>query len=123
MPVSLEWHPSLPVLQATYKGILSVSEYRAMCRQRSDMLEEGPEQIVLVVDTQQMEGFPDAGTEARGEDVLLYDRVYRTLIVLPEDLYRRVSRTIVTDDSLPVWFYSTIDQAHDAAEGLTAHTP
>jgi hypothetical protein len=122
MPVSLEWHPSLPILQATYKGILSANEYFAMCRQRSEMLEKGPGQIVLVVDAQQMEGFPDAGTAKRGEDVSLHDRVYRTLIVLPEDVYRRVSRTIVTDDSLPVWFYSTIDRARDTAETLTARS-
>jgi hypothetical protein len=123
MPVSLEWHPLLPVLQATYKGILSANEYHAMCRQRSDMLKEGPGQIVLVVDAQQMEGFPDADTAKRGEVVLLHDRVSRTLIVLPEDLYRRVSRTIVTDENLPVWFYSTIDRARDVAERLTAHAP
>jgi hypothetical protein len=122
MPVSLEWHTSLPILQATYIGLLSANEYYAMCRQRSDMLNKGPEQIVLVVDAQQMEGFPDAGTAKRGEDISLHDRVYRTLIVLPEDLYRRVSRTLVTDDDLPVWFYATFDGAREAAERLTAHT-
>lgn len=122
MPVSLEWHTSLPILQATYKGILSANEYYTMCRQRSDMLNKGPGRIVLVVDAQRMEGFPDAGVVKRGEDISLHDRVYRTLIVLPEDLYRRVSRAIVADDNLPVWFYSTVDGARETAERLVAHS-
>jgi hypothetical protein len=123
MPVRLEWHTSLPVLQATYNGILSAKEYYAMCRQRSDMLDRGPEQIVLVVDAQRIENFPDAATVERGENVLWHPKVYRTLIALPEDLYLRLARAVIADNELPVHFYPGIDRALDAAETLTARLP
>ena len=123
MAVHLEWHTSLPVLQATYLGALSANEYRAMCRQRSELLKSGPEQIVLVVDMQQMEGFPDSDAVERQENILLDDRVYRTLIVIPEDLYSRLSRAILVDQQLPVHFFSNIDQALDEAETLSAILP
>jgi hypothetical protein len=119
MAVHLEWHTSLPVLQATYQGALSANEYRAMCRQRSELLKGGPEQIVLVVNMQQMEGFPDSAAVERRENILLDNRVYRTLIVIPEDLYSRLSRAVLPDDDrLPVRFYSSIDRALDMAETL-----
>jgi hypothetical protein len=40
------------------------------------------------------------------------------LIVIPEDLYSRLSRTVLSDDRLPVHFFSNIDQALDVAESL-----
>ncbi len=118
MTVNLEWHRSLPVLQATYQGVLSANEYRAMSRRRSEMLKGGPEQIVLVVNMQQLEGFPDSAAVERHENVLLDKRVYRTLIVIPEDLYARVSRAVLKDDRLPVHFFQNVDRALDAAESL-----
>jgi hypothetical protein len=118
MAVHLEWHTSLPVLQATYQGALSANEYRAMCRRRSELLNRGPDQIVLVANMQQLEGFPDSAAVERHENILLDDRVYRTLIVIPEDLYSRLSRTVLSDDRLPVHFFSNIDQALDVAESL-----
>ena len=119
MAVHLEWHTSLPILQATYQGALSANEYRAMCRQRSELLKKGPEQIVLVANMQQMEGFPDAAAVERRENILWDDRVHRTLIVIPEDLYSRLSRTVLSDTRLPVHFFPNIDRALDMAEMLT----
>ncbi len=118
MAVHLEWHTSLPVLQATYQGALSANEYRAMCHRRSELLKGGPEQIVLVANMQQMEGFPDSAVAERQENILLDTRVYRTLIVIPEDLYSRLSRTVLSDNRLPVHFFPSIDRALDAAERL-----
>jgi hypothetical protein len=118
MSVHLEWHTSLPVLQATYQGALSANDYRAMCRRRSELLNTGPEQIVLVANMQEMEGFPDSATVERHENILLDDRVYRTLIVIPEDLYSKLSRTVLSDSRLPVHFFSNIDRALDMAETL-----
>jgi hypothetical protein len=118
MAVHLEWHTSLPVLQATYQGALSANEYRAMVRRRSELLSRGPDQIVLVANMQQMEGFPDSAVAERHGNILLDDRVYRTLIVIPEDLYTRLSRTVLSDSRLPVHFFPDIDRALDMAETL-----
>ena len=120
MAVHLEWHTSLPVLQATYQGKLTASDYRAMYNQRSELLESGPNQVVLVMNMQRWDGFPDAPVGDR-ENILLDARVFRTLVVIPEDLYSRLSRAILTDQRLPVHFFSNIDQALDAAESLVTY--
>jgi hypothetical protein len=118
MAVQLEWHQSLPVLQATYVGALSANDYRAMCRRRSELLNRGPEQVVLLANMQQMEGFQDSAAVERHENILLDARVYRTLIVIPEDLYSKLARTVLSDSRLPVHFFSNIDRALDMAETL-----
>jgi hypothetical protein len=118
MAVQLEWHKSLPVLQATYVGALSANDYRAMCRRRSELLNTGPEQVVLLANMQQMEGFPDSAAVERHENILLDERVYRTLIVIPEDLYSKLAPTVLSDIRLPVHFFSNIDRALDMAETL-----
>jgi hypothetical protein len=123
MVVHLEWHTSLPVLQATYQGALSASDYRAMCHQRSELIEAGPDQLVLVMNMQQLEGFSDAAVVERRENILLDHRVFRTLVVIPEDLYSRLARAIVVDRRLPVHFFSNIDQALDEAESLITYLP
>lgn len=121
MPVNLEWHSSLPVLQTTYKGVLSANEYSTMSRRRLEMLEEVPSAVILLVDAQALEGFPDATNVKRGENALLHDHVFRTLVVMPEDLYRRLSRVIAPENSLPVRFYASLDRALDAAETLSTN--
>jgi hypothetical protein len=121
MPVNLEWHSSLPILQTTYTGVLSANEYSAMYRRRLEMLEEAPSPVILLVDAQGLESFPDATNVKRSENVLLHDNVFRTLVVMPEGLYDRLSRTIAPENSLPVRFYASLDRALDAAETLTTH--
>jgi hypothetical protein len=118
MPIRLEWHSELPVLQATYSGVLSPNEYAAMCRQRAEMIHEGPEHIVLVMDAQKLEGFPDAGTIKRCESVLHSAKVYRLLVVIPNDLYHRLSGAIITHSELLVHFYPDLDHALDDAQRL-----
>ncbi len=41
MPVELTWHSLLPILIATYSGLLSSQEYSQMFEQRQGMLEAG----------------------------------------------------------------------------------
>ena len=120
MTVHLEWHTSMPVLQATYQGALSANEYRTMIQQRSELLKGGPEQVVLVMNMQHLDGFPDSVAAERRENILLDARVFRTLVVIPEDLYSRLSRAIMVDQRLPVHFFADIDQALDEAETLSA---
>ena len=123
MTVHLEWHTSMPVLQATYQGALSANEYRTMIQRRSELLQGGPEQVVLVMNMQHLDGFPDSVAAERRENILLDARVFRTLVVIPEDLYSRLSRAILVDQQLPVHFFSNIDQALDEAETLSAILP
>jgi hypothetical protein len=121
MAVQLEWHTSMPVLQATYQGSLTTGDYRAMYNKRSELLKGGPDRVVLVMNMQHWDGFPDAAAAERREDILLDARVFRTLVVIPEDLYSRLSRAVLADQRLPVHFFSNIDQALDAAESLVTY--
>ena len=123
MPVDLEWHPSLPVLVATYKGTLSAKEYDKMCEERAKMLKSGPSQVILFADTRQMQAFPDAEIAQRRESVMRHRKVVRTLVVLEDTLYRRVQRSLIDDqdDGFPVSFYSDADQALVEAQALAQH--
>ena len=119
MPVELQWHPALPVLVATYSGMLSAKEYYAMCDRRLKMLLDGPEQVILVADTQPMEGFRDALAVDLRENILLHDKVYCTLIVLAEDLHHKLARAMLSD-RYPVQFFPDSSAALDFAETLIA---
>lgn len=112
MPVTLQWHPSSPVLHAIYSGILSSDEYYSMCDDRLEMLESGPEQAILLANTQQFEGFPAATTIEFGENVLTHERIYCTLIVLENSLYNNLSRTMVAEaQNQHVYFFQDADAA------------
>jgi hypothetical protein len=116
MPVELQWHSELPVLMATYTGILTPKTYTAMCDQRYAMLDDGPGPVMLLADMQALEGVRDAVSFQRDNAVLFDERVRSTLVVLPEDLYRRVMRAVNADEQqhYPVQFFSDIDSALDA---------
>jgi hypothetical protein len=120
MPVELEWHPSLPVLVATYKGTLSAKEYDKMCDERAKMLKAGPSQVILFADTRQMQAFPDAEIAVQRESVMRHGKVVRTLVVLDDRLYRRIRRSLLDDkaDGFPVSFYADPDQALVDAQTL-----
>jgi hypothetical protein len=113
MPVKLEWHPSLPVLVAAYSGVLSSAEYYAMCDRRKEMLKSKPERVVLLADMRQLEAFPDAGTTRLRENVLMYKKVFCTLIVLPTGLYRALTRHMLApaDPSHRVRFFEDLEAA------------
>lgn len=120
MPVDLEWHPSLPMLVATYKGTLSAKEYDKMCEERAKMLKSAPSQVILVADTRQMQAFPDAEIAERRESVMRHGKIVRTLIVLNDGLYRRVQRSLIADKdyAFPVSFYADADHAMTEAQAL-----
>jgi hypothetical protein len=120
MPVQLEWHSTMPILKATYSGTLSANEYYALNRRRLEMLDAREGAAILLVDLQQIGGFPDAASVRRGDSALRDDRIRRVLAVLPDDLYRRVGRTVSYHSALRVYYYPSMDAALDAAENLLA---
>ncbi len=120
MPVELTWHPSLPVLIATYTGLLSSQEYRQMFDQRQDMLEAGPEKVILLADLRGLEGFPAASAVDLCRNILMQAKVRCVLVVIPDDLYRSVSRAILDParQGLRAYVFSNFDQALACAETL-----
>ncbi len=120
MPVQLEWHSTMPVLQVTCTGTLSANDYYALNRRRSELLKTQEGDALLLVDLQQLAGFPDAAVVERGESALRDNRIQHILAVLPDDLYRRVARTVIQNSALRVLLFPTITAALDAAETLLA---
>lgn len=91
MPITLDWHPSLPVILAAYSGEITADDFATMCAQRRQMLDERGGPVVLVADTREMSAIAN-GRASHCDDVLLDERVARVLIVLKRDLYRTLSR-------------------------------
>jgi hypothetical protein len=122
MSVELEWHTALPILLATYQGDLSWEEYRTMCDRRRRMVEAGPDSILLVADTRDLTAFHDAGKTGIYDDIIHHPKIYRTLIVLSEPLYRTLGRAITdtADQDYPVEFFRSLDEALARAEPLAA---
>ena len=120
MPVELRWHPSLPVLLATYTGSISIKEYYKMCDERQAMLRKGPQQAILLVDVQHLAEFPDLEPSQRGENILLNEKIARTLIVLDGGFFRRLSRSIVPDAGrgYPVRLFGDVEEALAEAKAL-----
>jgi hypothetical protein len=121
MPVDLQWHASLPILVSTYVGVLSAREYSAMCDQRLEWLESGPDQIILLADTQQLEAFTDSRTVKTRSSILSHPKVRYGLIVLGEDFYRRLARAFLDARyDYMVRLYPDMDRALDQGEALVA---
>lgn len=121
MPVQLEWHPTLPILIATYSGVLSPDDYQTMYKRRQAMLQEGPSHIIFLVNLQQMESLSEIAKIRRGDNVIYHNKVYKTLVVVKPDLYRSLRRAI-TDTAgydLPVVFFRDTDTALAQAETLS----
>lgn len=120
MPVELRWHPSLPVLLATYTGSISIKEYYKMCEERLTMLRKGPDRAILLADVQRLDGFPDLEPSQRGDNILLHEKIARTLIVLDSGFFRRLSRSIVPDPEggYPVRLFGNVEEALAEAQTL-----
>ena len=118
MPVELTWHPSLPVLQATYTGALKANEYTAMCDKREKLLAGGPDHTILVVDTQAFDTLVESPPYR--PNILKHERVYCTLIILQETLYNSLARTfrVASESPYPVRFFKSLDAALQHAESL-----
>jgi hypothetical protein len=120
MPVELTWRISWPVLIATYSGLLSSQEYNQMFDQRQAMLEAGPERAILLTDLRGLEGFPGARAVDLDQNILTHVKIRCVLVVVPDDLYRRVSRAIL-DSSHPglrAYLFPDFNQAIACAETL-----
>lgn len=119
MPVNLEWHPDLPVLQITYTGILTTEEYQAMRKQARKMLDAGPDQVIVMADVRAFESFPTAGNlQRRREPIVSHPKVYRLLVVVGSRLMQRLSRATLTDldrAQLRVFLFDDPAGALDAA--------
>ena len=112
----------MPVLMATYTGVISVKEYYAMCDGRLDMLRKGPDHAILLADVQSLEGFPDLESSQRCENILLHEKIARLLIVLDDSFFRRLSRSMVPDSEqkYPVGLFSTVEEALAEAKSLAS---
>ena len=119
MPITLDWHPSLPVIIAAYSGSITASDFAAMCERRRQMLDERGGQVVLVADMQAMDSFAN-GAVSHCDDVLQDDRIARVLIVLKRDLYRNLSRNFrhAPRRAYRAGFYDSLEAALRAAESL-----
>jgi hypothetical protein len=117
MPVALEWHPSLPVLLATYSGDLSPKDYKAMLDQRRRMIADGPEEIILVADARDFSGFSEADIKL-GENILGHDKVAHAFVILHEEAHLNLHRTFRKDltQDYRVYFFDGVDQALTAAQ-------
>ncbi|MBN1201754.1 MAG: hypothetical protein JXJ20_07865 [Anaerolineae bacterium] len=120
MPVNLEWHPSLPILLATYSGVLSTDEYYMMSEQRQTMLNNGPDQIILVADMRQMESFPDSLEIDLCENVLTHEKIHRVLIVSMNGLYSILRNAVAATEGrdLRVLFFHDLEEVLNTAEKL-----
>jgi hypothetical protein len=120
MPIELRWYPSLPVLLATYTGSISLKEYRKMCEDRLAMLRKGPDRAILLADMQRLDEFPDLEPSQRCENILLHEKVARTLIVLDGGSFRHLSRSMVpdTEHRHPVGLFGDVEEALAEARTL-----
>jgi hypothetical protein len=120
MPIELRWYPSLPVLLATYTGSISLKEYRKMCEDRLAMLRKGPDRAILLADVQRLDEFPDLEPSQRCENILLHEKVARTLIVLDGGFFRHLSRSMVPDAEQrhPVGLFGDVEEALAEARTL-----
>ena len=117
MPVTLEWHTTLPVLIATYQGHLTAAAYRALRDQQRALLADGPDEVVLLADMRQFESFPDAGTIAPGDTLLAHPQIIGAVIVLDAEWYDRLARAILpADETRRVSFFEDFDAALAHAE-------
>lgn len=119
MPITLDWHSSLPVIVATYSGDVTARDRAAMCKRRRQMLGERNDRVVLVVDTQAMDSYAGANGSLV-DDVLLDERVAHVLIVLKRELYRNLSRNFrhAPRQAHHAAFFGSLEAALREAESL-----
>jgi hypothetical protein len=117
MSVTVEWHATLPALIATFRGILTPANYRAMRAEQRALLEDCPDPVVLVVDVRQFEGFPTADTIKLDDTLLAHPQVIGVVIVLDTETYDRLARAILpADETRRVSFFKDFDAALAHAE-------
>jgi hypothetical protein len=119
MPITLDWHPSLPVIIAAYSGTITADDFAAMCERRHQMLDERGGRVVLVVDVRAMDSLTN-GAMSPCHDILQDERVARVLIVLKRDLYRHLLRNFrhAPRRAYRAGFYDSLEAALCEAESL-----
>ncbi len=121
MPFDMQWHTNLSsVLVVTYQGKLTLKEYRDLVQQRAAMIKDGPGDVVVLADMQDFDSFPDAAQLTQVENVSAYDKVRSLVVVLPENMYKRISHVSAQDldRHFAVYFFGSRDQALEAADHL-----
>lgn len=118
MPVTVEWHTTLPILVTVYQGVLSAADYRTMRAQQCAALAESPKRIVLLADMRQLEGFPDADTIDLGDSLLVHPKVMGVVVVLDARLYDHLTCAILPANGIfrKVYFFKDYDSALNQAE-------
>jgi len=118
MSVQLQWHPTLPILIATYPPVLSAKEYDLMCRRRQALLDKGPETVIVLADVRALSEFPDAPTLKHRDTALAHPRVLGLLVVLAAEFYRRLAPAILPVRMTPhrVEFFWDMDTALSQAD-------
>ena len=112
MPYTIAWHPDLAALIVHYQGSVSAEEYRQMCAERADLLNEASSDVAVVMDMQNLLDFPDARLVSE-DNALQHANVRYVLIVLDEELYEKVVGSVVpdTEQRWPVRFFPDMEQA------------
>lgn len=120
MPFTIAWHESSPALIITYKGELTLSEYRQLVKKRRDLLRQRTTDVVIVLDMRRFGGFPDA--EVLHDSALAEqpDHVRATLFVVDETQNKRLLRSIVhdTERRMAAYWFADINQALRAAQEI-----
>ncbi|HEX3050803.1 MAG TPA: hypothetical protein VHP83_09135 [Aggregatilineaceae bacterium] len=122
MPIQIEWKHKLPILVIEYSGNLTSKEYYDMCAKRQKLLDEGPEQVVVVADTQDLEGFPENKIIELCETIINHPHLSVLLVVLRKNLYQNLSRSMLgkTETLWRVNFFADAEAALNEAERLVA---
>jgi hypothetical protein len=118
VPVTVEWHPTLPVLLTVYRGILSAADYHTMRAQQRAALDRDPKQVVLLADLQMMMGFPEADMLDLEDSLLMHPQVMGMVVILDDGLYDRLARPRQAHEGLcsSVCFFKDHDAALNQAE-------
>jgi len=115
MPVTLEWHAPLPALIATYQGRLTTAAYRAMRAQQRALLADAPDEVVVLADMREFDGFSDAIEP--GDTLLAHPQIVCAVIVLDAEWYDRLARAFLPADEMRrVSFFRDLDAALAHAE-------
>ena len=118
MPVTVEWHTTLPVLVMVYQNILPAADYCTMRVQQRAALAESPKRVVLLADMQQLMRFPDVSALDLGDSLLAHPQVMGAVVVLDDGLYDRLVCARLSTNSLSnkVSFFKDCDAALNQVE-------
>lgn len=120
MPFTIAWHDTSPALIITYRGELTLSEYRQLVKKRHELLQKKATEVVIVADMRGFGGFPDAEALHDSALVAQSNNVRATLFVVDETQNKRLLRSVVHDPErqMAAYWFADIDQALHAAQEI-----